>query len=190
MASADRLEKQFLWHWREIHLAEYAGRVRLFLEIIILIIIAKYFKTMYYVLNTGSELSGAQKGRNIQITFWSLQSKTLSLQDTKQQERWKVCRLHSTISNYSNSVQRCRPLKSVKLFLLCPFSWDGTQEAAEGTEASVATACLGGYLPPSRGPSPPTAPALRQRHGASGRLCLVLVRVREFCCLGEECCYV
>lgn len=38
--------------------------VCLFLEIIILLIIAKYFKTMYYVLNTGSELSGAQKGRN------------------------------------------------------------------------------------------------------------------------------
>lgn len=39
---------------------------------------------MYYVLNTGSELSGGQKGRNIQIVSWSLQSKALSLQDTKQ----------------------------------------------------------------------------------------------------------
>jgi len=39
---------------------------------------------MYYVLNTGSGLSGAQKGMNIQIVCRSLQSKTLLLQDTKQ----------------------------------------------------------------------------------------------------------
>lgn len=38
---------------------------------------------MYYVLNTGCELSGAQKGRNFQTASWSLQFKTLSLQDTK-----------------------------------------------------------------------------------------------------------
>lgn len=61
--------------------------VCLFLEIIILLIIAKYFKTMYYVLNTGSELSGAQKGRNIQMVSWSLLSETLLLQDAKQLER-------------------------------------------------------------------------------------------------------
>lgn len=44
---------------------------------------------MYYVLNTGRELSGAQKGRNIQIVSWSLQSKTLLLLDAKKMERLK-----------------------------------------------------------------------------------------------------
>lgn len=42
---------------------------------------------MYYVLNTGRELSGAQKERNILIVSWSLQSKTLLLLDAKQLER-------------------------------------------------------------------------------------------------------
>lgn len=40
---------------------------------------------MYYVLSTGRELRGAQKGRNIQIVSWSLQSKILLLLDIKQQ---------------------------------------------------------------------------------------------------------
>lgn len=121
--------------------------VCLFLEIIILLIIAKYFKTMYYVLNTGRELSGAQKGRNIQIVSWSLLSKTLLLLDSKQLERWKDGRVHSTISNYCSSKQHCSPLKPVRVFLLCPFSRDGTQGMAEGMKTSGAAAHLGGHLP-------------------------------------------
>lgn len=76
---------------------------------------------MYYVLNTGSELGGAQKGRNIQMVSWSLLSETLLSQDAKQLERWKVCRLHSTISNYCSSKQHCSPLKPVSLSALSIF---------------------------------------------------------------------
>lgn len=126
--------------------------VCLFLEIIILLIIAKNFKTMYYVLNTGRELSGAQKGRNIQIVSWSLQSKTLLLLDAKKMERLKGWRLHSTKSNYWCSNQHCSPLKPVRVFLLSPFSWDGTQGMVVGMGASEATAHLGGHLLPRLAP--------------------------------------
>lgn len=51
--------------------------------------------------------------------------------------------------------------------------------------------CSAGWLPASAlGSSPLMAPALRQRRKESGQLCPVLVRVWEFLCLGEECCYV
>lgn len=126
--------------------------VCLFLGIIILLIIAKYFKTVYYVLNTGRELTGAQKGRNIQIVSCSLQSKTLLLLDAKQLERWKDCRLHSTIWIYCSSKHHCSPLKPIRVFLLGPFSWDGTQGMAEEMEVFEATAHLGGHLPPLLAP--------------------------------------
>lgn len=96
-------------------------RACLFLEIIILIIIAMDFKTMYYVLNTSSELSGALKGKNAQIILWELHS--LKHHSCKRESNRKFESFAgSTLRyRYSNSQQCCSLQKSGRA-LLCLFS--------------------------------------------------------------------
>lgn len=108
---------------------------------------------MYYVLNTGCELSGAQKGRNFQTASWSLQSKIYhcKTQRNRKDKRFAGSLQQSTIfNNLFNSEQCCSPLNSLRAFLLCLFSWDGTP--AKGMEASGSAAHLGGHLPPLLAP--------------------------------------
>lgn len=45
-----------------------------------------YFKAIYSVLNTNSELIGAQKGKNVQIISWEILTKTSLLQARKQED--------------------------------------------------------------------------------------------------------
>lgn len=71
---------------KSIWLNKTKRRAWLFLEFIVLITIAMYFKAIYYVLNTNSELIGAQKGRNVQIISWEILTKTSLLQPRKQED--------------------------------------------------------------------------------------------------------
>ena len=112
------------------------GRVCLFLEIIILIIIAKYFKTMYDVLNTGSELSGDQKRRNTDFT--------LSVIIARHKAIRKMKGLQASICDIK--LLQLRALLQSTEISKSLFSLDRTQ--VEETDSSEATAHLGGYLPP------------------------------------------